>query len=61
MSLFRSLRGDSPGRSMGGLGDMLVAQTGLILRSFKLRRREPDDRPKIKTIDYKTQTKHRKK
>ena len=46
---------------MGGLGDMLVAQTGLILRSFKLRRREPDDRPKIKTIDYKPQTKHRQK
>jgi len=45
---------------MGGLGDMLVAQTGLILRSFKLRRREPHDHPKIKTIDYNPQTKHRK-
>ena len=31
------------------------------ITSFKLRRREPHEHPKIKTIDYKPQTKHQTK
>ena len=39
--------GGLAGEEHGRMGDMLVAETGLILRSFKLRRREPHDHLKI--------------